>query len=93
MTIMSPNAYAFARYGVGNGEVEVVFGLQKNGEVEYSLCQANGIVVCHKNLGVLSAGYHEERVQMPSVNGDGVYILSYVVNGVKGSTKIVAYGI
>jgi len=77
---------------VGNCEVEVVFGLQKKGEVEYSLCLANGIVVCHKKLGMLSTGYHAEKIPLPSTNGDGVYILSYVVNGVKGSIKIVAYG-
>ena len=47
---------------VGNSEVEVVFGLQKKGEVEYSLCLANGIVVCHKKLGMLSTGYHAEKM-------------------------------
>ena len=77
---------------VGKGEVEVVFALQKKGEVEYSLCLASGIVVFHKKLGTLSAGYYEEKIPLPSIHGDGVYILSYVVNGVKGSTKIVAYG-
>ena len=77
---------------IGNGEVEVVFALQKKEEVEYSLCLASGIVVYHKKLGALSAGYHEEKIPLPSAKGDGVYILSYVVNGVKGSTKIVAYG-
>ena len=76
---------------IGNGKAYVMFGLQKKGEVEYSLCLANGIVVFHKNLGILAAGYHEEKIPLPSTNGEGVYILSYVVNGVKGSTKIVAH--
>ena len=76
---------------VGTGDVEVVFALQKKGKVEYSLCLSNGIVVCRKKLGTLSAGYHEEKIPLPSIHGDGVYILSYIVNGVKGSTKIVAY--
>ena len=76
---------------IGNGKAYVMFGLQKEGEVEYSLCLANGIVVFHKKLGILPTGYHEEKIPLPPVNGGEVYILSYVVNGVKGSTKIFAY--
>lgn len=72
-------------------KVTVSFYLPTEGEVEYSLCQSNGMVLEHRKLGPLPAGYYQEKVKLPSI-GNGVYIMSYVINGAKGSVKLIDKG-
>ena len=71
-----------------DNQVNVSFYLPTEGDVEYSLCQTNGIVLEHRKLGIQPAGYHEENVKLPSI-GNGVYIISYVINDVKSSIKLI----
>ncbi len=68
------------------GNMELEFQLPTKTEVEYSVCLDNGIVICYEKKCLLEAGRHIKKINV-SLTSDNVYILAYIIGGIKGVIK------